>query len=75
MTSRSRLKNTVDWDDYGTNFSIAFNELLQNDEMIDVALVADGNLFNAHRLILSALSPCFRNMFKHMPANQKAFGK
>lgn len=59
---------------HANNFSIRFMELLQEKESVDVTLVADGLLFPAHRLILSALSPSFRKMFKQMPINQQAYG-
>lgn len=68
-------KYSLGWDGHGANFSNAFNEILRDDELVDVTLVADGHLFHAHRLVLSALSPYFRKMFKQMPTNQQAFGK
>lgn len=67
-------KYSVIWNDHANNFSTSFSELLQQKELVDVTLVADGHLFNAHRLVLSALSPHFRQMFTQMPANQQAFG-
>lgn len=63
------------WNEHSNNFSASFKELLEQRELIDVTLVADGHLFSAHRLVLSALSPYFRQMFIQMPANQQAFGK
>lgn len=65
----------IGWDNHANNFSISFNDLLQNKEFIDVTLAADGYLIEAHRLVLSALSPYFRRMFTQMSANQQAFGK
>lgn len=60
--------------DHANKFSIRFMELLREKELVDVILVADGQSFPVHRLILSALSPSFRNMFKQMPVNQQAYG-
>lgn len=60
--------------DHENNLTNSFVELLQNNELIDVTLAADGFLFNAHRLILSAISPYFRQMFIQVPPNQRTFG-
>lgn len=65
---------TLGWSDYANNFSHSFSDLLEQKELVDVTLVADGYLLNAHRLVLSALSPYFHQMFTSMPANQQAFG-
>lgn len=65
---------SVIWNDHANNFSASFSDLLEQKELVDVTLVADGYLFNAHRLVLSAISPYFRQIFTQMPANQQAFG-
>lgn len=75
MSTINDDSHTFGWNDHANNFSISFGDLLQSKEMIDVKLVADGYLFDAHRLVLSALSPYFRQMFTQMPANnQQAYG-
>lgn len=66
---------SVSWTDYSANISASFNDLLKQNELVDVTLVADNYKFDAHRLVLSALSPYFRRIFTQMPANQQAFGK
>lgn len=66
---------SLGWNDYATNFSISLTDLLKRKELVDVTLIADGHLFNAHRLVLSALSPYFQQIFAQMPTNQQAFGK
>lgn len=65
----------LSWNNYANNFNISLTQLLQQQKLIDVTLVADGHLFRAHRLVLSALSPYFEQMFAQMPVNQQAFGK
>lgn len=67
-------KYNVSWNDHANNFSIAFGDLLEEKELVDVTLAGDGYFFNAHRLVLSALSPYFRQIFTQMSANQQAFG-
>lgn len=62
------------WKDHANNFSHLFSDLLEQNELVDVTLVADGYLIEAHRLVLSSLSPYFRQMFTSMPTNQQAFG-
>lgn len=62
------------WNDHANNLSISFKDLLQNKELMDVTLFADGHLFNAHQLVLAAISPYFRQIFTQVPANQQAFG-
>lgn len=68
------MSSILGWNGHANNFSISFMELLHEKELVDVTLVTDGNIFSAHRLILSALSPQFRKMFKEMPVNQHAYG-
>lgn len=62
------------WNDHANNIKISISDLLQTKELVDVTLVADGYVFNAHRLVLAAISPHFRQMFTLVPANQQAFG-
>lgn len=66
---------TLSWENHTSDFFLNLKDLLQRDELVDVTLVADGHMFNAHRLVLSALSSHFRQMFAQVPANQHTFGK
>lgn len=52
-----------------------FNEMLKQKELIDVTLSAEGRLFGAHRLVLSAFSPYFRQLLTPIPIDQKAYGE
>lgn len=75
MASNANEEHSLRSGYHARNLLISFNELMQQQELFDVTLVADGYLFGAHRLILSALSPYFRQMFTQMPAHQQAFGE
>lgn len=66
---------TVNCNNHASNLTINLKDLLQRKELVDVMLVADGHLFSAHRLVLSAFSPYFRQMFAQMPVSQQAFGE
>jgi len=52
------------WNDYHSSLTKCFRDLRNNDEMLDVAIIADGRTFKAHKLVLSACSPVFKNMLK-----------
>lgn len=71
----SKAKCSINWEHHANNCSDNFRDLLEQDELIDVKLAADGHLFSAHRLVLSAFSPYFRRMFTEMPVQQQAIGK
>lgn len=76
MTSISFDENYfVRWDEHEKHLSAAFNELFEQQQFTDVTLAADGYSFNGHRLVLSAFSPYFRQMFTQVPANQQLIGK
>lgn len=66
---------TLSWDYHADNFPISLMNMLKRKEFVDVTLVAGGHFFSAHRVVLSALSPYFQQMFTHIPSNQQAFGK
>lgn len=63
------------WTNPKMQLPIFFNELLQRKELIDVTLSAEGRFFGAHRLILSAYSPYFRQLFAQIPSDQNAYGE
>lgn len=63
------------WNNFNTNLSTGFHESLCRGDLVDVTLVADGQMVKAHRLVLSVCSPLFREMFAAMQPNQQAFGE
>ncbi|XP_034661580.1 modifier of mdg4-like isoform X13 [Drosophila subobscura] len=61
------------WNNFNTNLSAGFHESLCRGDLVDVSLVAEGQIVKAHRLVLSVCSPLFRKMFTNMPLNTNAF--
>jgi len=52
------------WNNHRTNFVGVFKELLQCKFLVDVTLAADGHFIQAHRLVLSACSVYFKDLFE-----------
>lgn len=63
------------WNNFNSNLSTGFHESLCRGDLVDVTLVAEGQMVKAHRLVLSVCSPLFREMFANMQQNQQAFGE
>lgn len=55
------------WNNYQKNLMNVFDELLQNESFVDVTLACDGNSIKAHKMVLSACSPYFQNLFFDNP--------
>jgi len=55
------------WNDFEANISGAFNELREEKDFFDVTLACDDQQIQAHKLILSACSPFFRNVLRRNP--------
>ena len=58
------MSKRVKWNDYNSNVSKSFSELRNIDYLHDVTLVTDDNQQHAaHKLVLSASSEFFKNIF------------
>ena len=57
------------WNDYNSSLNKCFRDLRDNEEMLDVTLISQGQTFKAHKLVLSACSPVFKSMLKR-PSQQ-----
>jgi len=55
------------WNDFETNISTAFRELRDDKDFFDVTLACSGDQIQAHKVILSACSPFFRNILRRNP--------
>jgi len=52
------------WNDFESNISFAFRELRNDKDFFDVTLACDDEQIQAHKVILSACSPFFRNVLR-----------
>lgn len=59
------------WNNHRTTILSVMDALLEEESLVDVTLSADGQFLRAHRVILSACSPYFRQLFKSSFLNDK----
>merc|ERR1711892_1379651 len=62
-----REKFCLRWNDFETNLSSAFRDLRDDKDFFDVTLACDDDQIQAHKVILSACSPFFRNILRRNP--------
>lgn len=55
------------WNNFHSNLTSGFHELLEAADMVDVTLAIDGHFLQAHKIVLSICSPFFKQMFKVNP--------
>lgn len=53
------------WNDFEQNIIGAFRDLRTDRDFFDVSIVCKDDTFQAHRVILAACSPVFREMIRH----------
>ena len=58
------------WNDFEKNIVSAYKDLRTDKDFFDCSLVSSGRTFQAHRVILSACSPVFRDIFRLDPWQQ-----
>ncbi|XP_046488187.1 uncharacterized protein [Neodiprion pinetum] len=56
------------WNNHTNNILQVFMEHLSSEQLVDVTLSCQGRFVKAHRMILSACSPYFQELFKHHTA-------
>jgi len=55
------------WKNHSPNFVTVFTQLLNSESLVDVTLAADGKQIQAHRVVLSACSSYFKELFISHP--------
>ncbi|KAG7211268.1 hypothetical protein KM043_010575 [Ampulex compressa] len=55
------------WNDFSSNLTSGFFTHLAENNLVDVTLAVEGQLLQAHKLVLSVCSPYFKNIFKENP--------
>lgn len=63
----SAEKFCLRWNDFESNISVAFRELREEKDFFDVTLACEDSQVSAHKVILSACSPFFRNVLRRNP--------
>ena len=58
------------WEKHQSNVTSTFKELLADEDFVDITLTADGGALKAHKVILSACSPYFRDILRGISAWQ-----
>ena len=67
MVKMDNEKFCLRWNDFEKNISFAFQELREDKDFFDVTLACDDEQIQAHKVILSACSPFFRNILRRNP--------
>ena len=52
------------WNNYQSNVTTTFKELLAVEDFVDITLTAEGGALKAHKVVLSACSPYFCDILK-----------
>ncbi|KAF0301437.1 Broad-complex core protein isoforms 1/2/3/4/5 [Amphibalanus amphitrite] len=63
------------WNNYHSSLTSLLDTLRQMHELVDVTLCCQGRQLRAHRLVLSACSPYFREVLKQHPGDPVFFFK
>ena len=58
------------WNDFESNISSYISELHNDKDFFDGTLACDDEQIQAHKLIISAFSPFFRNVFRRVPTGE-----
>ena len=57
----------IRWNDFETSVRTAFQDLKEEKDFFDVTLACDAEQIEAHKVVLSACSPFFRNILRKNP--------
>uniref|UniRef100_A0A182R1Q7 BTB domain-containing protein n=1 Tax=Anopheles funestus TaxID=62324 RepID=A0A182R1Q7_ANOFN len=66
MTSHQTL--SLRWNDFPSHIASAFESLLYKEDLVDVTIYCEGRKIRAHKILLSACSSYFKDIFKENPS-------
>merc|ERR1712217_805257 len=66
-TKMGSEKFCLRWNDFQSNISNALEDLRSDKDFFDVTLACEDEQIQAHKLIISACSPFFRNVLRRNP--------
>ncbi|XP_043236429.1 broad-complex core protein isoforms 1/2/3/4/5-like isoform X12 [Amphibalanus amphitrite] len=61
------------WNDFRNSVTSVFEDLRKDGELVDITLCCEGKKVKAHRMMLSACSPYFRDLLKENPCQHPVF--
>ncbi|XP_055386226.1 modifier of mdg4-like [Condylostylus longicornis] len=64
---RAQQQYSLRWNNYLRHITFAFDDLKSNGDLVDVTLCCDGQKIKAHKVLLSACSAYFKEIFKDNP--------
>lgn len=56
------------WNNFQANITSQFEALRDDEDFVDVTLACEGHRLEAHKVVLSACSPYFKELFKVSPS-------
>ncbi|KAF0311679.1 Broad-complex core protein isoform 6 [Amphibalanus amphitrite] len=72
-TMAASQKFCLKWNNFQNSVTSVFDSLRQDEELVDITLCCEGRKIKAHRMMLSACSPYFRDLFKDNPCQHPLF--
>lgn len=67
METTSTSQYSLRWNNYQTHITYEFDSLRTDGDLVDVTLYCDGGKIKAHKILLSACSLYFKDIFKENP--------
>nr|CAI5857847.1 unnamed protein product [Callosobruchus analis] len=67
MASDEDQQFCLRWNNFQANFTSQFEALRDDEDFTDVTIACDGQRLQAHKVVLSACSPFFKELFKTNP--------
>ena len=69
MSTTGQQQFCLRWNNYQSNLTQVFHQLLQTESFVDCTLSCEGHNIKAHRMVLSACSPYFQTMLGDTPCS------